>query len=268
MTEVMQAGESGWGTAEAETFPGGGRAFTLIELLVVIAIIAILAALLMPSLQQARESAWKAVCIGNQRSVGALVLQYAHDHDEVTPHLWDRHARLTWHNRLIDSGYTQNPAPGQPNIFLCPSHRPRAWTSPAYVTQEKSYAYGMRLVAGNSDADATYGFKFGSGSVEPVLMKLDFGSPSQFLFIADSILNHWANPGDAGHLYQRYYFRAGNIAVYSDSVHLRHNGTGNFLFGDGHVESLRKDQLVGRYGAVNGTDAFVEDAVYESDGFF
>ena len=242
--------------------------FTLIELLVVIAILAILAALLMPSLRTAMETARKAACMSNQRNVGGFVLAYANDHDDKAPPLWMPADSLTWHNRLIDLGYTENPAPDRQNVFLCPSHRPNAWTSRAYVTQEKSYAYGFRYLPGDCNRQMCHTFDIGGGSVLSGNLQTDFGPPSGFLFLADSILNHWQNPADAGHLYQRYYFRAGDIVPYSDSVHLRHLGMGNFLFGDGHVESLARNRLVGNYGAVDGTDAFHERAIYDGDGFF
>ena len=53
------------------------RSFTLIELLIVIAIIAILAALLLPALRSARETANKAGCLNNQKSIGMYIQQYA-----------------------------------------------------------------------------------------------------------------------------------------------------------------------------------------------
>ena len=61
------------------------RAFTLIELLVVISIIALLIALLLPALAHAREAAWHAVCLSNQRQLAMATLVYAEDHDGIVP---------------------------------------------------------------------------------------------------------------------------------------------------------------------------------------
>ena len=54
----------------------GCKAFTLIELLVVIAIIAILAALLLPALKNARDSAKSVVCVNNLRQLSLAFQQY------------------------------------------------------------------------------------------------------------------------------------------------------------------------------------------------
>ncbi len=83
-------------------------AFTLVELLVVITIIGILIAMLLPSVQAARESGRRATCQSNLRQFGIAVQNYADRNAEVLPpgrdtkqHSWSVHARLM---NYMDSG--------------------------------------------------------------------------------------------------------------------------------------------------------------------
>ena len=60
--------------------------FTLIELLVVIAIIAILAAMLMPALEKARDAALRASCLNDRKGNGLSLVFFVNDNDGLLPH--------------------------------------------------------------------------------------------------------------------------------------------------------------------------------------
>ena len=102
------------GPGDPRTGPGPRRAFTLIELLVVIAIIAILAALLLPALARAKESARSIQCLNHLRQISLATRLYAEENDDLFPrsqHSAFANRQLVWERALApalggDSGST------------------------------------------------------------------------------------------------------------------------------------------------------------------
>ena len=82
--------------------------FTLIELLVVIAIIAILAAMLMPALQKARETSKKIACTNNLKSLGNVYVQYQDAYDNLFPTDWQHEVYATPAYPKSDTGYAHS----------------------------------------------------------------------------------------------------------------------------------------------------------------
>jgi len=79
---------------------GGQAAFTLIELLVTVAVIALLLAVLVPSLSRARRTAMSAACLSNLRQFAAAAHSYAQNHQArfpVAQYMVMEASRKTWY---------------------------------------------------------------------------------------------------------------------------------------------------------------------------
>jgi prepilin-type N-terminal cleavage/methylation domain-containing protein len=130
-------------------------AFTLIELLVVLVIISILAGLLLPAVNSAKEQGRRSACLSNQRQIGLAELNYGSDNlDHFTTrnnnnnYLPSNPGTLEWYLALT------NYAGVSMKVFACPDDRaPRGGGG---TNQTRSYAIRIDDVGTSSGANAQY----------------------------------------------------------------------------------------------------------------
>ncbi|HCS50020.1 DUF1559 domain-containing protein [Rubinisphaera sp.] len=150
--------------------PRQRRAFTLIELLVVITVIAILVALLLPAVQQVRESSRRASCKNNLRQLGLAVHMFHDTFNQIPPGAISEH-KMTWawltlpyieQSALFEEWnegenfYLQNAAVRTTVVqtHLCPS-RPRSSAVSVCTSDRQFYYSGLGGV--NIKIDAAEG---------------------------------------------------------------------------------------------------------------
>ena len=206
------------------------RKFTLIELLVVIAIIAILAAILLPALNSARERGRAANCLSNIRQLGMANLLYAENNGDYFIFDEDSSRKTYWCGEYDDGVGNVQPKGGlndyignDSNVRACP-------TFAAMMKTKKEGNYGTGGYGYSTEIGNT-------GNWPAVPAKLSkFTAPSRTIMFGDNA-DSW-NSRELGEsfgmpppIYESWSMDA------TPSMHFRHNKNVNIAWADGHTDT-------------------------------